>query len=226
VKVLTYVIVPFGSKKPSGESQAEVLFLHNFTTAEESGEKMLASDDYANAEEQLNKAGELIARANRNFPHVRERWRLTTSMGRLRAGVQKYDEAEEYYKKALALLRNVDNEAPEIAVTLAYVGNMYVAQKRYDLARENLTRAVTVYRKNFKEAGSGNPAAQNLYGRAMVYLSATLSKLASRQNDQKDAAKHCRTVLEFQSFLSTTDHDSFVSGCQQVIWNTGSGKSI
>jgi hypothetical protein len=46
-----------------------------------------------------------------------------------------------------------------------------------------------------------------------------LSKLALQQNNHIEAAKQCRTVLDFQAFLGTVDHDSFVSTCEQAIKN-------
>jgi hypothetical protein len=46
-----------------------------------------------------------------------------------------------------------------------------------------------------------------------------LSKIALQLNDHIEAGKQCQTVLDFQTFLGTADHDSFVSACEQAIKN-------
>ena len=106
-----------------------------------------------------------------------------------------------------------------MAVTLADLGRLYSEERRYDLARDYATRSIAVYLKNYKEAGSDSPGAQQVYGRGIAYQSWMLSKIALQQNDHIEAGKQCRVVLDFQSSLGTADHDSFVSACEQASKN-------
>jgi len=167
----------------------------------------------------LNRAWDVLAPVSDGRLHEAERWQWMISMGSLAMGRQKHDEAEQYYKKALELRQNGDKDAPEIVATLAYLGNLYAEEKRYDLARDHATRSVTIYQKNFKRVGASHPGAREAYGRAIAYQSWMLSKIALQLNDHIEAGKQCQTVLDFQTFLGTADHDSFVSACEQAIKN-------
>jgi uncharacterized protein HemY len=51
-------------------------------------------------------------------------------MGHLRMLQQKYDDAEEYYRKALALYQNGDKDAPELAASLATLGKLFAEERR------------------------------------------------------------------------------------------------
>lgn len=218
VTALTLVIVTFGSPvSHDAEDRAEMIFQHNFWTAEELAQAALGKEDFPAAEQHLTRAGDLLAPARDGRRHLPERWQWMTTAGHLAMAQQKYDEAEQHYQGALALRQNDDKDAPEVAATLADLGNLYARQQRYDLARDHATRSVTIYQKNFKRAGSSNAGVRQTYGRAIAYQSWMLSKLALQQNDLPEAAKQCRSVMDFQSFLSTTDHDSFVSACEQAI---------
>jgi hypothetical protein len=53
-----------------------------------------------------------------------------TTMGHLRMLQQKYDDAEEYYRKALALYQNGDKDAPELAASLATLGKLFAEERR------------------------------------------------------------------------------------------------
>ena len=216
--VVTVVMVTFGNAMThEAEDRAEMLFQHDFWTAEESAQAALAKGDYPRSEEQLNKVRELVSTHSVGLRNVPERWQWMTTMGHLRMLQQKYDEAEEYYRKALALYQNGDRDAPELAASLADLGKLFAEEKRFDLAHDHVVRSVAIYQKTFKKVGSHNPGAQQVYGRAIAYQAWMLSKLASQRNDPADADKQCHTVLEFQSFLSTTDRESFVSACEQMI---------
>jgi TonB family protein len=219
--VVTLVIVTFGNpgKENDAAARAELLFQENFWTAEESAQAALGKEDYAGAEQQLNRARDVLAPVSDGRRHEAERWQLMILMGRLANAQQKYDEAEQCYKKALDLCQKSDKDAPEMALTLADLGRLYSEEKRYDLARENATRSVAIYQKNFKRVGSSNPGTQEAYGRAIAYQSWMLSKIALQQNDRIEANKQCRTVLDFRTFLGTTDLESFVSVCEQAIKN-------
>ncbi len=106
-----------------------------------------------------------------------------------------------------------------MAATLADFGGLYAEEKRYDLARDHANRSITIYQKNLKRVGSSNAGAREVYGRAIAYQSWMLSRIALQQNDHIEAGKECRRVLDFQTFLGTADHDSFVSACEEVLKN-------
>jgi len=76
------------------------------------------------------------------------------SMGRLAMMQKKYDEAEQYYKKALELRQSGDKDAAEMAVTLAELGKLHAERKRFDLARDEAARSLAIYQKNFKKVAS------------------------------------------------------------------------
>lgn len=216
VTAQTFVMVTFGSPADRDADRAEMLFQYEFWTTLDLAQADLSKADYSGAEGQLNKERDLLLPVGK-FPHPQERWRWATSIGNLSMAQQKDEEAEQYYKEALAVSQGADKDTPELAATLAYLGNLYAVEKRYDLARDNATQSIAIYQKNFKDAGSSNPGGRQTYGRAIAYQSWMLSKLARQQNNPSEAAKECHTVLGFQSFLNSTDHDSFISACEQAI---------
>ena len=210
--VVTLVMVTFGHPtNHDAEDRVEMSLQDNFWTAEESAQAAMGKGDYAGAEQQLNKARDVLAPVSEGHRHEPERWQWMISKGHLAMAQQKYDEAEGDYKKAQELRQNGDKDAPEMAATLAALGRLYADEKRYDLARDFATRAIALYQKNFKRVGTNNAGAQGIYGRAIAYQSWMLSKIALQQNDHIEAGKQCRTVLDFQRFLGAADHDSFVS---------------
>jgi tetratricopeptide (TPR) repeat protein len=213
--VVTLVMVTFGNpaKENDAAVRAEMLFQDSFWTAEESAEAASDQKDYVGAEQQLNRAKDILGPIDDYRRHQAERWRLMIAMGRLAKAEKKYDEAEQCYKNALELRQNDDKDAPEIAATLAELGRLYAEEERYDLARDHATRSVAIYQKNLKRVGGNASGARDVYGRAIAYQSWMLSRIALQQNDQIDAGKQCRTVLDFQTFLAAADHDSFVSAC-------------
>jgi TonB family protein len=219
-KVVTLVMVTFGQPWWQNEAadRAEMLFQDNFWTAEESAQAALDKGDYAGAQQQLNKERDALAKRS-DSSHELERWQAMISMGRLAMAQQKYDEAEQHYKQAEKLRQSGDKNSPEMAATLADLGKLYADEKRYDLAHNRATRSVAIYQKNFKKVKTGHSSAREIYGRAIAYQSWMLSKIALQQNDRIEVGKQCRTVLDFQTFLDTADHDSFVSACEQSINN-------
>jgi tetratricopeptide (TPR) repeat protein len=213
--VVTLIMVTFGNpgKENDAAARAEMLFQDNVWTAEESAEAASNQRDYVGAEQQLNRAKEVLGPIGNERLHQSERWRLVIAMGRLARAQKKYDEAEQCYKNALELRQNDDKDAPEIAATLAELGRLYAEEKRYDLACDHATRSVAIYQKNLKRVEGTASGARDVYGRAIAYQSWMLSRIALQQNNQIEARKHCRTVLDFQTFLAAADHDSFVSAC-------------
>jgi tetratricopeptide (TPR) repeat protein len=129
---------------------------------------------------------------------------------------QKYDEAEQYYRKALAIRENkaFDKDAPELEASLANLGNLFVEEKKPDLAREQFSRSIAIYQKNFKRVGKANAGPRQAYGRAIACQSWALFNLAKQRNDPGDGSAQCRTLVDFQEFLRTADRESFVSACQ------------
>ena len=215
--VVTVTMVTFGNpSNHDAEDRAEMLLQHNFWSAVDSAGLALGRNNFADAEEQLNKADALLPQASADRRHVPERWQWLMHMGRVRTGQQKYSDAEQYYQKALALRQKDNRDAPEVAATLASLGVLYTEEKQYVSARDYSNRSIAIYRKNFNRAGSGNPGAQQVYGRAVAYQSSMLSKLASQKNDPAEVSRYCRTFLEFQNFLASEDRESLASTCQGV----------
>jgi len=221
--VKTFVMVAFeDTASQDTQGHAEMLLLHNFWTAEDAALTALATGDYAGASQQLSQASDILGPASHHSPQLLERSQWMTTMGQLYMDQKKFEESEPYYKNALKLLQDNDKEAPETAAALAHLGYLYAQEKKYDLARELANKSVGIYNKNFKRAGSGNPSLQQTCGTAIVYQSWMLSRVAVQQNDQKEAGKDCRAVLEFQTFLNSSDRDTFVSACQQTLLVPGS----
>jgi len=73
--VVTVVVVTFGNATiQEAEVRADMLFQHDFWTAEESAHAALANGDYARSEEQLNKARELVSTHSVGLRNLPERW--------------------------------------------------------------------------------------------------------------------------------------------------------
>ena len=211
--VITLVMVRFG--KPTADQNAVAiaeLLLQAAIVALDRG-------DWAGAEQRLTKARDLLAPPGDDWRDAREGADWLSVMGRLRDAQHRFDEAEQHYLKALAIYEAAGKDAPGVAATLARLGDLYVEQKRYDLARDSLGRSLAIYQKTFRRAGSGDTGARQAYGREIAHQAWMLSKLALERNDLVDAARQCRSVLEFQTFLETQDHDSFVPACQQRLAN-------
>jgi tetratricopeptide (TPR) repeat protein len=214
--VRTVVLVAFGNAAYyEAEGRAEMLFQNDFWMTEQSAETMLAKKDYAGSEEQLNKLRDLISPDSKAPGHLTERWQWMTTMGQLRKEQKNYKEAEQYYKNALELHENKweDKNSPSIAVSLANLAALFVEEEQPQLARDNGVRALTIFEKNLKRAGSGNPGIQQAYGRAIEQESSLLLKLAKERGDVPDINKQCRTISDFQSFLDSADRDSVLSEC-------------
>jgi tetratricopeptide (TPR) repeat protein len=149
-------MVSFGNpgRENDAAARAEMLFQDSFWTADEAARAALGQGDYTGAELQLNKARDVLAPVSDGRRHESEGWQWMTSMGLLSMAQKKDDEAEKYYKKALELRQNGDQEAPEMAASLFALGRLYAHEKRYDLARDHAIRSVAIYQKNLKRVGS------------------------------------------------------------------------
>ena len=221
VRVITFVMVPFGANRPQeDEGRNEMLFQHNFWSAEEAAETALRQGDETGAAQQLSRASALLA-ASSGLLHEDERAQWMTDMGELCAAQKKYDDAEEYYNKAVKVHQNANKESPGTAAALANLSHFYAEEKKYDLAREHANKSVSIYKKHFKAVGSGNYNAQQTYGNVIAQLSWMLSKIAIEENNHSEAIKQCRTVLDFQKFLGPAEQSSFIPTCQQTVSGLG-----
>jgi TonB family protein len=215
--VVTAVVIPFGKVGNPVADQIQMHFQYDFWTMENLARSKLVKGDFPGAEEQLEKASELLARVATDPRNNPERLQWFVDSGDLGAAKQKYDDAERSYHNGLELLQKRDKEAPEIATVLAKLGALYAAEKRYDLARENYGHSIAIYRKHFKKAGSSNPGARQVYGAGIAKESWILSGIEREVKNDSESIKQCRIVIEFQEFLNTADRDSIVSACQKTI---------
>jgi len=220
-RVVTFVTVTFEVWPSHGGAvagHAEMLIDYSFWSALEAAQAALAKGDYAGSEEQLMRAKEAVPPEISDVHHMPEQWQWITTMGRRCMAQQKFDAAEGYYREALALRvkRSDDKDTPELAASFANLGNLFIEEKKPDLARENFDRSIAIYQKNFKGAGSGNPAARQVYGRAVAYQSWALFALAKQRNDAADSATECGKLLDFQEFLRVPDRESYVAACKQI----------
>jgi TonB family protein len=216
--VKTFVMVRFGSPlNHDADDRAEMKFQDDFWTSQESAEDAIAKGDFARAEEQLNHDKDLVS-ANRDMQHIHERWQWMTSMGRLRLAQKKYDEAEQFYKDALALRENSPEgkETLVVAVSLENLADFFVAGNKLDLARDHAAQSFAIFQKLFKSVDARNQWAKQVYGANAARESWLLLKLAQGRNDTADIAQQCRALADFQDYLSAAERDSFDSACPQA----------
>jgi TonB family protein len=213
-RVVTVTMVRFGNpSNHDAEDRAEMMLQHNFWSSIDSARVALGKKDLTEAEEQLNKAGSYLPPATDDHWHQTERWQLLMHMGSVRKDQQKYDEAEQYFQKALDLWQKDHKEAPEVAAALANLSGLYADRKQYDAARDYADRSIAIYEKNFKVAGSGNAGAREFYGRAIAYQAWTLSKWALQKGSSAEAGRYCQEVSEFRDFIAPADHESVAATC-------------
>jgi len=215
--VKTFVMVSFvGSPlKHDADDRAEMNFQYDFLTSEESAEDAIAKGDFSHAEEQLNRNKDLLS-ADKGMQHIQERWQWMTSMGRLRLAQKKYDEAEQFYKDALALREHTPEgkETFGTAASLANLTDCFVAENKLDLARDHAAQSFAIFQKLFKNVDSRNQGAKQVYGGNAARESWLLLKLAQERKDTADIAQQCRAMADFQDYLSAKERDSFASACQ------------
>ncbi len=217
--VKTFAIVTFiGSPlNHDADDLAEMKFQNDFWTSEESAEDAIAKGDFAHAEEQLNRDKDLVS-ADKGMQHIQERWQWMTSMGRLRLAQKKHDEAEQFYKDALALRENSPEgkESLGVAASLANLTDFFVAENKLDLARDHAAQSFAIFQKLFKSVDARNQGAKQVYGGNAARESWLLLKLAQERKDTADIAQQCRAMADFQDYLSAKERDSFASACQQA----------
>src|SRR5215472_3600141 len=144
VRVITFVMVPFGANRPQeDEGRNEMLFQHNFWSAEEAAETALRQGDETEAAQQLSRASAILAPVTTGRLHEDERAQWMTDMGELCTAQNKVDDAEDYYKKAVKVHQDADKESSGTAAALANLSHFYFVEKKYDLAREDGGKSVS-----------------------------------------------------------------------------------
>jgi tetratricopeptide (TPR) repeat protein len=214
--VKTFVMVSSGSPaNHDADDRAEMKFQDASWTSEESAEDAIAKADFSHAEEQLNRDKDLVS-ADKDMRHIQERWQWMTSMGRLRLAQKKYDEAEQFYKDALALRENAPEgkETLGVAVSLENLADLFVTENKLDLARDHAAQSFAIFQKLFKNVDSRNQLAKQVYGGKAARKSWLLLKLAQERKDTADIAQQCRAMADFQNYLGARERDSFASACQ------------
>lgn len=203
--IRTFVAVRFGHPASDAEDAAELVFQHNFSVAADA----LGNGDLLLAEQMLNQARDLLAVDSSGMYHLAEQGQWFREEGNLRRAQQKYDEAEQNYKAALALYA-------EDAPALADLAELYYVEKQYGLARENAARSVALYKKLMK-IGSPDQSAQQACGRAIARQSWILARIAMEQEDSPAAMQACRTVLKFRGYFEKAERGAPLSMCQQTL---------
>lgn len=210
--VMTLVMVRIGNPaNHDAEDQAELRYQDYLSIITELLEEAFAEDNTFGAEQSIFLAKWTLG------PRFADSTGWLDRMGRLRVAQHKFDEAEQYFKQALAPHREFrPADSPESASVLADLGELYAKQNRNDLARENLSKALTISQKNFKDAGKKMSPLHQKPAQAIVREAWALSKLAVQRNDTQDAKAQCHTALEFQSNVSATDRDALGSFCSTL----------
>jgi tetratricopeptide (TPR) repeat protein len=155
------------------------------------------------AQQALDEAKKALAAVGDPANHRFELWEWAMLTGELNQKQNRLPEAEQRYKEALAIEKDRKDSA-QAADSLNALGTLYFDMKETDLSRENLTKAIAMYRKDYKSA-SKNPDLQDAYGRAIANDSWLLSKIALSDHKPEEAARQCQVVFEFGKTLGEND---------------------
>lgn len=210
VSVVTDVVVTFGDKKFAAMARPELTFRYDFWTAEESAEAAIGRKDYTFAEEQLIRAQQTLGTDS----HPREKWQWLTTSGQLRALQKRYDEAEQCLKDALAQVRSNANGTLVAAISLSNLGDLFAEEKKFDLAYQNTSQSLAIYKTNFKEARDSGM--QKMLGQRVLDESLRLLKIAESQKDEAQKSEQCRTLAEFQAFQDSSQQASVAESCSSL----------
>ena len=134
-------------------------------------------------------------------------------MGELNRRQNKFTDAERSYTEALTLQKD-NKDAPETAASLAALGELYFESNKSEQARGNLTKAISIYQKNYK-AASKNANAQEVYARGILNTSWLLSKIALNEQHPEEAIQQCKTAIQYKSSLTTADPK--VEECERLL---------
>jgi protein TonB len=214
VTATTWVSVRFGDPaNHDAEDDAEMRFLSRYWLAIQNATNALSKNEFAGAEKALNDAKASLSASTGPRTHSFENWRWAMLMGELNQKQKHYSDAEQRYTEALTIERDREDSA-EAADSFNALGALYFEMNKTDLSRENLTKAVSVYRKNYKSA-SKNPSLQDSYGNAIANDSWLLSKIAVRDQKPEENARQCRVVLDFRKSMG--EGDPRIRECAQTL---------
>lgn len=214
VPAVTVTVVRFGnSSHHDAEENAEVAFQDTFWAAIDRAQAALNASDLAAAEKGLSDAQAFLAAGGAPPAHARPRWQWAMSMGDLNWRQNKFTDAEQRYTEALILQKD-NKDGPEAAISLLALGGLYFESNKSEQAKDRLAKAVSIFQKNYKAAAKIR-SAQEVYVRGIVDASWMLSKLAFNEQNQDEAARRCRNVLEYKNSLSVGDPK--VKECEQIL---------
>ncbi len=206
-------MVTFG--QPFHDSRTELTFEYNFWALMVAADAAVTKRDFPTADEKMAKIADIIAADRTGILHLDEKWRWMTAMGRLRMLEQKYDDAERYYKDALAVREGNKPEGRdsfEIAASRGNLAALYRQEKKFDLAHDQALIAAGIFEKRFKHAGPDQNHRQ-LCGRALAEQRILLLRIAKDRNDSADAEKQCRTLIEYHAYLTPEGQSTFHAEC-------------
>jgi len=211
VTVVTDIVVTFGNEKYyTPIARQEVAFRYDFWTAEDGAEAAISQGDYPGAEEKLARAKQALATEGK---HPQEQWQWLTTSGRLRALQHQYDQAEQNLQDALALESHA-HESTITALSLSNLGALFAEEKKFGLARQNSSQALSIYQQNFKQAD--NDMTRKALGQAVVGESLRLLTIAQEQNDETEKSRQCQTLGKLQGFLSPAQLTSAGAACPSL----------
>jgi TonB family protein len=213
VSAITVVVVRFGNPGNDADDKVEVVFQDVFWAAIDRAQAALAAGDLAAAEKELAEAQTSLLSRGALPGHSLEHWQWAVLVGDLNRRQNKFTDAEQRYKEALALQENNRN-SPEMASSLLALGRLHFEANRPELAQEELTKAISTYQKNYKAAAK-LPGAEETLARGIADASWMLAKMAVQQHHQDAAAQQCRSVLDYRGYLSAGDPK--VEECERLL---------
>ncbi len=214
VSVVTVTVVRFGNPaNHDAEDKAEVAFQDKFWAGIERVEAALSMGDLSAAEQSLTDGQIALSAGGAPPVHLPERWQWAMSMGDLNRQEKRITDAEQRYTEALALQKDT-KDSPEAAASLSALGGLYFESNKSDQSRDRLTKAISIYQKNYK-AAARMPTAQDVYARGIANDSWMLSKMAVGEHRQDEVVRQCRVVLNFRKSLG--EDDPKVAECERLI---------
>ena len=191
-------------------AEPKLAFRYDFWSAEDAAHAAIAGGDYPAAEQQLSRAQQALGTGDQ---HPAERWDWLTTSGRLGALQKKYEQAEQYPNDALAMESHA-KESTLTAVLLSNLGALFADEKKFDLAYQKSSQALSLYENNFKEAR--NDLTRKALGTAIVGESLRLLKIAQAQSDGPEKTSQCKALGEFHDFLSASQLESASAVCPYI----------
>lgn len=211
VSVVTDILITFGGKKHDvQDGRTQLAFRYDFWSAEDAAYAAIARRDYPAAEQQLGRAQQALGTGGQ---HPQEQWDWLTTSGRLQALQQKYQQAEHYLNDALSLESHAQ-QSTITALSLSNLGALFADEKKFDLAYQKGSQALSIYKNNFKEAR--DDVTKKALGAEIVGQSLALLKIARAQSDETEKNSQCKTIGDFRDFLSASGRDSASAACPSL----------